>query len=396
MKQQDPKNRDDLLHHLLDGSDREPETSGLTESDIERFSRYRECLTDLETHQEKAPADFTSRVMAALPEKPHLPWAHRLRPLWPEKRFWAIPAMAGALAMLFIIGGITFFRSPGNTGLIPVALDLRVPSAKQVELVGTFSDWTPGAFRLKGPDPLGYWVIDIKLPPGRYEYSFLIDGSRLVPDDDGEFLRADGFGRKNSVLLLNYGLREFDQPHTLTLSEFATMSLSLPEWARSIMDPLFQNDPSNIVSKHVFLKLREGVLEKVKPDTLKSAVHNRHAAFKKARGLLAETDYGASIEAGPTLLNATAFALESGQDPSSLKDVLIGGKGKSSRQVAAVIEAGEILHRAGLEQDMLSSIMKDCLSKDLNPRQMKRVTEQIMEQLQKGTNHKTIYDALWV
>ena len=95
MKQQDPKNQDDLLHHLLDGSDREPETSGLTGSDIERFSRYRECLTDLETHQEKAPADFTSRVMAALPEKPHLPWAHRLRPLWPEKRFWAIPAMGG-------------------------------------------------------------------------------------------------------------------------------------------------------------------------------------------------------------------------------------------------------------------------------------------------------------
>ena len=209
--------------------------------------------------------------------------------------------------------------------------------------------------------------------------------------------RADGFGHKNSVLLLNYGLGKFDQPHTLTLSEFATMSHSLPEWARSIMEPLFQNDPSNIVSKHVFLKLQEGILEKVKPDTLKSAVHNRHAAFKKARGLLAETDYGASIEAGPTLLNATAFCSgKAGQDPSFLKDVLIGGKGKSSKQMAAVIEAGEILHRAGLERDMLSSIMKDCLSKDLNPRQMKRVTEQIMEQLQKGTSHKTIYDALWV
>ncbi len=350
----------------------------------------------LESHQEKAPDDFVVRVMAALPDKPRLSWAGRLKSFWPERRFWAVPGMAGALAMLFFLAGLTFFQTPEKTGLVPVVLDLRAPSAKQVELVGTFSDWTPGAFRLKGPDALGYWVIDIKLPPGRYEYSFLIDGSRIVPDDDGAFLRGDGFGYKNSVLLLNDGLREFDQPYAFTPSEYTTMARSLPEHARAIMEPLFQNDLSNIASKHLFLKLQEGVLERAQPDVLKSAVHNRHAAFKKARALLTETDHGASIETDPTLLNVTAFALESGQDPSFLKDVLIWGKGKPSRQLAAVIETSESLHHAGLEPDMLSSIIKDCLSKDLNSRQMKRLTEQIMEQLQKGTNPKTIYDALWV
>ncbi|OQY51111.1 MAG: hypothetical protein B6240_00320 [Desulfobacteraceae bacterium 4572_87] len=358
--------------------------------------KSRDKLKRLESHQEKAPDDFVVRVMAALPEKPHLAWADRLKSFWPKRRFWPIPALAGALAMFLFVAGLTLFRSPEKSGLIPVVLDLYAPSANQVQLVGTFSNWMPGVFCLKGPDALGYWVIDIKLPPGRYEYTFLVNGSRLVPDDDGDALRADGFGHENSVLLLNDGLREFDQPCTFTLSEYATMSHSLPEQARSIMDPLFQNDPSNIVSKHVFLKLQEGILEKVRPDILKSAVHNRHAAFKKARTLLAETNYGASIETNPTLLNATAFALESGFDPSSIKDVLTAGKGKTSGQISAVIELGETLDYVGMAPETLLLIMKDCLLKNLAPRQIERVMEHVTEKLRKGDNHKAIRDELWV
>ncbi|MBT3255092.1 MAG: hypothetical protein HN366_01355 [Deltaproteobacteria bacterium] len=362
----------------------------------QRHLENRDKLKRLENHQEKAPDDFVARVMAALPEKPCLTWRDRLKSFWPKRRFWPIPALAGALAMFLLVTGLTFFRSPEKPVLIPVVLDLYAPSANQVQLVGTFSNWMPGVFRLKGPDALGYWVIDIKLPPGRYEYTFLVNGSRLVPDDDGEALRADGFGHENSVLLLNDGPREFDQPRPFTLSEYATMSHSLPEQARSIMDPLFQNDPSNIVSKHVFLKLQEGILEKVGPDTLKSAVHNRHAAFKKARTLLAETDYRASIQTNPTLLNATAFALESGFDPSSIKDVLTAGKGKTSGQIAAVIELGETLDYVGMAPETLLLIMKDCLLKNLAPRQIERVMEHVTEKLRKGDDHKAIHDELWV
>ena len=396
MKQHDLKSCDKLLHQLLDGADTEPGTSGLTGPDAERLSRYQECLMHLGGHQEKAPDDFVPRVMAALSEKPCLTWTDRLKSFWPKRRFWAIPALAGALAMLIVMAGLSLFRPLPNTALIPVVLDLYAPSALQVQLVGTFSNWKPGAYPLKGPDPVGYWIIDIKLPPGRHEYSFLINGSRLVPDDDGEALRADGFGHENSVLLLNDGPREFDQPCTFTPSEYATMSNSLPEQAREILEPLFQNDPSKTASKHVFLKLQEGILEKTRPDTLKSAVHNRLAAFKKARILLAETDHGTSIETDPTLLNATAFALESGQDPASLQDVLIAGKGKSSNRVAAVIELGETLNYVGLETEILALIMKDCLLKGLNNQQIKRVTQHVKEKLRKEINHKAIYDELWV
>ena len=357
--------------------------------------KNRDKLKRLENHQEKAPDDFVAQVMAALPEKPRLSWTDSLKSFWPKRRFWAIPSLAGALTMLIVMAGLSLFRPLPTTALIPVVLDLYAPSAKQVQLVGTFSDWIPGVFRLKGPDALGYWVIDIKLPPGRYEYTFLVNGSRLVPDDNGETLRADAFGHENSVLLLNDGPREFDEPFNFTLNEYLDLSHSLPEEARSIMDPLFQNDPSNIVSKHVFLKLREGILQKVELDTLKSAVHNRHAAFKKARVLLAETGHGASIQTNPTLLDATAFALESGFDPSSIKDVLSAGKGKTSRQIAAVIELGETLDYAGMAPETLLLMMKDCFLKNLSPPEIERVMEHVTEKLRKGDDHKAIRDELW-
>ncbi|MCP4577626.1 MAG: hypothetical protein GY846_15225 [Deltaproteobacteria bacterium] len=395
MKQQDIKNRDNLLHHLLDSFGSEPETSGLTGTDAERLSQYQEYLADLETHQERAPADFASRVMAALPEKPHLSWADRLKSFWPDRRFWAVPGMAGALAMLFLLAGLTLFQAPEKTGLIPVELDLYAPSANRVQLVGTFSGWMPEAHSLKGPDAVGYWVINIKLPPGRHEYAFLVNGSKLVPDDDGEAIRPDGFGGSNSLIVLKESPGDFDRMPPFTLSEYADISHSLPQQTRNILDPLFQNNPSKSTSKHVFLKLREGLLKKAQPDTLKSTVHNRYAVFKKARGLLAGTGHETEIASDPFLLNATAFALESGFDPLSLKDVLASGKGKTSEQIAAVIELGEALNYLEFEDETLLLIMKDCLMKNLDPQQIERVTEHVTEKLQKGQDRKTILSKIW-
>jgi Glycogen recognition site of AMP-activated protein kinase len=397
MKQQDDKIRDNLVHHALDGANAESEAAtGLTGPDAARYSRYRECLTYLETHQETAPADFTSRVMAALPEKPHLSWADRLKSFWPEGRFWPIPGIAGALAMALLLAGLTLFQPSKKNGLIPVVLDLYAPSANRVQLVGTFSGWMPEDYPLKGPDAVGYWVININLPPGRHEYAFLVNGSRLVPDDDGEALRQDGFGGRNSLIVLKDIEGEFDQLPPFTVSEYADISHSLPQKARTILDSLFQNNPSKSMSKHVFLKLREGLLKKAQPDALKSTVHDRHAAFKKARGLLAGTGHASEITSYPVLLDATAFALESGFDPLSVKKVLIAGKGKTTEQIAAVIELGETLNYLEFEDETLLLIMKDCLSKNLDPQQIERVTEHVKEKLQKGHDRKTILSKIWV
>ncbi len=436
------KNRDKILHELLDGVAPQLEASVLRSPDAERLSRYRDSLKRLETHSEQAPDDFVARIMDALPSKPRLNWADRMKSFWPEKRFWAIPALAGALAMLFIIGGITLFHIPGNTGLIPVVLDLRAPSARQVELVGTFSDWTPGGFILKGPDPAGYWAILIKLPPGRYEYAFLVNGSRLVPDDDGEALRPDGFGNENSLLLVKGGPSQFVDPYGFASHEYTTISLndpggpafSLPDqnrelWqailrdgvatgierdkmenllsqlagagitpdeARCVLSLLFQDDQADDHAPYVFHKIQESILKKTRPETLKAMAESRYQAFKKASALLVQTGHEAPFETDPFLLNTTAFALEDGQSLASLQEILGSAKGNSSAQLAAVIEAGETLRHAGLEPEILALIMKDCLRKGLNSQQINRVTRHVKEKLQEGTDHKIILNEIWI
>ncbi len=438
------KSRDQeiLLHNMLDGDSPEVELSKLKGHDAERLSRYREGLKRLEGHQEKAPDDFAARVMAALPDTPGLTWVERLGAFWPERRFWPIPALAGALALFVIVAGLSLVWQRQDRVLIPIVFDLYAPSAKGVEIVGTFSGWKMEVLPLKGPDAVGYWAIPIKLAPGRYEYEFLINGKRVVPDDDGEDLRPDGFGHENSVVMLKAGMQRVDPGYGFKPDEYVAIpesdpaggGLSLPEqnreqWqaildrgvavgvqrqklgmvlvklatsnlspdqARIILEPLFQDVQAGIHARHVLLKLQEGVLQSVHLDTLKVIVHKRHEAFKKARDLLIRTGYVASIETAPTLMDATAFALESGMAPSALYEILSAGKGKSPCQIAAVIEAGEILHHAGLKPEPLKLILKDCLLKDLGSQQMRRVTRHVKEKLRKGIAPDVIRDELWV
>jgi len=40
------------------------------------------------------------------------------------------------------------------------------------------------------------------LPAGAYEYMFVVDGERWVPDHLAERLVADEFGRENSIVIV--------------------------------------------------------------------------------------------------------------------------------------------------------------------------------------------------
>lgn len=84
------------------------------------------------------------------------------------------------------------------SALAPAALPLEarfrlyMPEASSVQVVGDWNDWgglsaaggmlDPGAGAMvRGED--GFWTLALDLPRGRYRYAFLVDGSRLLPDD---------------------------------------------------------------------------------------------------------------------------------------------------------------------------------------------------------------------
>ena len=83
----------------------------------------------------------------------------------------------------------------------------RFPEAQSVHVVGTFNDWRPSSIELEDQDHDGVWRATLVLPAGTYEYMFVVDGERWVPDHLAERLVADDFGRENSVVIVRAARR---------------------------------------------------------------------------------------------------------------------------------------------------------------------------------------------
>ena len=76
-------------------------------------------------------------------------------------------------------------------------LKLVAPSAKSVAVAGSFNGWQPtAALKLT---KAGEWKGELKLPPGRYEYLFVVDGA-WTPDPAAPESIPNPFGGVNSVV----------------------------------------------------------------------------------------------------------------------------------------------------------------------------------------------------
>lgn len=74
------------------------------------------------------------------------------------------------------------------------------PNAKQVALVGDFNDWDQASTPLLKVAANGVWTAEVRLPPGRYAYAFLVDGQRWIADPTAPPAVGDDFGRPSSVV----------------------------------------------------------------------------------------------------------------------------------------------------------------------------------------------------
>ena len=151
-----------------------------------------------------APEGFTRQVMQALPTTIPRRKLFHIQNWWPSHGSWMVPALAGAAAMLLIWFGVSFFNEQQiqDDHNVLVSFELHAPDAQTVELAGSFNNWQPGTIELKGPDASGHWTAEVRLPEGRHEYMFLVDGKEWIVDPDAVAYRDDGFGLQNAVLEL--------------------------------------------------------------------------------------------------------------------------------------------------------------------------------------------------
>lgn len=163
-------------------------------------------------------AGFDRRVMDAVRAEP-LPgtvsawWASLRRPREMSISPLGALAMAAGLAALVLGSAITVsswrfgveqgaggVASGGGADLRPVQFVLVMPAARTVTLVGDFNDWEPDGLPMQRSAAEGVWSVTLPLAPGRYRYSFVVDGTRWYADPGAPRAIEDDFGRPNSIL----------------------------------------------------------------------------------------------------------------------------------------------------------------------------------------------------
>jgi hypothetical protein len=85
--------------------------------------------------------------------------------------------------------------------MLPVRFSLSAPSAARVSIVGDFNNWNPATLPMRRSVDGRVWEVEVRLPLGRYNYAFMVDG-RLARDPGAPSTTDDDFGTPNSVLMV--------------------------------------------------------------------------------------------------------------------------------------------------------------------------------------------------
>ena len=74
-------------------------------------------------------------------------------------------------------------------------------AAQSVALAGDFNEWTQPVALDRNSE--GLWIAEIKTPAaGRYQYKFVVDGTRWIEDPSNGMKTPDGYGALNSLLVI--------------------------------------------------------------------------------------------------------------------------------------------------------------------------------------------------
>lgn len=122
----------------------------------------------------------------------------RILPIFNRSLGWAV---AASLLVLF-----SFMASPDFIQLQPDAEPLAIPhrfvihdqKAQRMEISGSFTNWQSVPLVPSGTN--GYWEISLKIPAGEHHYTFIVDGSKSLPDPTVATQESDDFGSTNSIL----------------------------------------------------------------------------------------------------------------------------------------------------------------------------------------------------
>lgn len=81
-----------------------------------------------------------------------------------------------------------------------VTFSLKAPFAKKVSLMADFNQWDESRHPMKKTER-ETWEKTVVIPPGQYEYKFLVDGN-WQQDPTNETVRQNRFGTLNNLIIV--------------------------------------------------------------------------------------------------------------------------------------------------------------------------------------------------
>ncbi len=214
---------DKLLSRYLDGEldtlDAEALAARLRESaelrgEFKRLERVDTLARHLGESPPAVDPRLSQRIMdevASLPLPSRPRWTNLIAAM--QVAPWQVAMAAGVLLFFgFAAGRWTLAPPEGpapRSPLVQQDLDLEskgvvvhfileATEARTVSVVGSFNGWAPKATPMIAVE--GRWITRLRLPPGRHESQFLIDGERWVVDPAAPATVKDGFGGTNGIV----------------------------------------------------------------------------------------------------------------------------------------------------------------------------------------------------
>lgn len=177
----------------------------------EAAARYGASLPPIDPAlDDRVMAAVRGRAAAPAPAVRPSPWRwllepRRIRPIW-------VPALAAAAAVVVWIGGreVGWGAAPAPAPVVGrlaapdtvfVRFELVAPEARSAAVAGTFNEWSPEGLPMMR-NASGTWSVTLPLPVGEHRYQFVIDGGRWQPDPSAHAEVDDGFGGRNSVIVV--------------------------------------------------------------------------------------------------------------------------------------------------------------------------------------------------
>lgn len=82
-----------------------------------------------------------------------------------------------------------------------VLFALEAPNADSVRVTGEFTNWSREGRTMDRDSEDGLWKLVVDIPPGEYEYRFIVDGVWIRDPNNKDYIRNE-FGQENSLLIV--------------------------------------------------------------------------------------------------------------------------------------------------------------------------------------------------